>query len=77
MEVNKSGEAAGAGVEFSQVAQNNGMGKDQFLQLLTAQLAHQDPMNPLEDKEFIAQLSKMYSSCENVGTVSVSMKRCK
>jgi len=34
------------------------MGKDQFLTLLVAQLQHQDPLNPAEDSQFVAQLAQ-------------------
>jgi flagellar basal-body rod modification protein FlgD len=33
------------------------MGKDQFLKLFVAQLQHQDPMNPMEDAEFMGQMA--------------------
>lgn len=40
---------------------SNDLDKDAFLKLLTTQLANQDPLNPIEDKEFIAQLAQFNS----------------
>ncbi|MDI3341744.1 MAG: flagellar hook capping FlgD N-terminal domain-containing protein [Sphaerobacter sp.] len=35
------------------------LGKQEFLQLLIAQLRNQDPLRPMEDTEFIAQLAQL------------------
>ncbi len=38
-----------------------GIGSDQFLQLLVAQLQNQDPLDPVSDKDFINQLATLNS----------------
>ncbi|OBZ16883.1 MULTISPECIES: flagellar hook capping FlgD N-terminal domain-containing protein [Bacillales] len=37
------------------------LGKDQFLSILVTQLRNQDPMQPLQDKDFIAQMAQFTS----------------
>ncbi|MFC5401940.1 flagellar hook capping FlgD N-terminal domain-containing protein [Cohnella soli] len=45
------------------------LGKDQFLQILVTQLRNQDPMQPMQDKEFIAQMAQ-FSSLEQTMNMS-------
>ncbi len=44
---------------------SSNLGKDDFLQLLTTQLKNQDPMNPMEDMDFIGQMAE-FSSLEQM-----------
>lgn len=45
------------------------MGKDAFLQLLVAQLRHQDPLSPADGKEMAAQMAQ-FSSVEQLVTIN-------
>ncbi len=51
---------------------SNELGKDAFLQLLTAQLANQDPTQPVDNQAFIAQLAQ-FSSLEQLQGVSTRL----
>jgi flagellar basal-body rod modification protein FlgD len=53
---------------------NSNLGQDAFFKLLITQLQNQDPLNPMEDREFISQMAefsslekteKLYSLLEN------------
>lgn len=48
------------------------LGKEQFLQILVTQLRNQDPMQPLQDKEFIAQMAQ-FSSLEQMMNVTTQI----
>jgi len=48
------------------------MGKDQFLQILVTQLRNQDPMQPMQDKDFIAQMAQ-FSSLEQTMNMASSL----
>jgi flagellar basal-body rod modification protein FlgD len=39
-------------------APGNGLGKDAFLQILMAQMRHQDPLNPADGSAMVAQLAQ-------------------
>ncbi len=48
--------------------------KEAFLKLLTAQLKYQDPLNPLDNVEFIGQLT-MFSALEQVMNISDTLEK--
>lgn len=45
------------------------LGRDTFLKLMVAQLRNQDPMNPTDSAEFLAQTAQ-FTSLEKLGTVA-------
>lgn len=50
------------------------LGKNDFLRLLTTQMQAQDPLNPMDNTEFVAQLSQ-FTSLERLENMSTSMER--
>lgn len=50
------------------------LGKDAFLKILITQLTNQDPLDPLKDKDFIAQMAQ-FSTLEQMTNMNNSIEQ--
>lgn len=50
------------------------LGKDDFLKILMTQLQNQDPMNPMQDKDFVAQMAT-FSTLEQITNMGKSIDK--
>jgi flagellar basal-body rod modification protein FlgD len=54
-------------------AGNKVLGKDDFLRLLVTKLSYQDPLNPIDDEDFVAQLAQ-FSSLEQMENMNKNLE---
>ncbi|MCP6681400.1 flagellar hook assembly protein FlgD [Bacillus nakamurai] len=66
--------AASSAAAKSATAANSStnLGKDEFLKILMTQVRNQDPLNPVDDKEFISQMAT-FSSLEQMMNLNKTM----
>jgi flagellar basal-body rod modification protein FlgD len=61
-----TGSSTGSGTSDATIQNPNGvLGKDDFLKLLVTQLQNQDPMNPMDEKDFMGQMAQ-FSTLEQI-----------
>jgi flagellar basal-body rod modification protein FlgD len=54
-------------------ADQNALGKDAFLRLLITQLQNQNPLDPMDNREFIAQMAQ-FSSLEQLQNLNATIQ---
>lgn len=64
--------AAAAAEQTAAPKKNDELGKDAFMTLLVEQLKNQDPLEPMDNSDFVAQLAQ-FSSLESLTNLQTSM----
>ncbi|RJQ82964.1 MAG: flagellar hook assembly protein FlgD [Desulfobacteraceae bacterium] len=72
MSIEGLAQVASRGGETKAASDNKIMGKNDFLNLLVAQLQSQDPLNPMDSTAFTAQLAQ-FSSLEQLQNINASL----
>jgi flagellar basal-body rod modification protein FlgD len=68
-----TGSKSDTGVGLSDATINE-LGRDEFLTLLVTQLRNQDPLNPVKDADFVAQLAQ-FSSLQEIRNLSEATRQ--
>ncbi|PKK91381.1 MAG: flagellar hook capping protein [Candidatus Wallbacteria bacterium HGW-Wallbacteria-1] len=58
---------------FTNSSTNDALGKDDFLMLLVTELMNQNPLEPMDNKEFVSQMAQ-FSSLEQLSNMSSNME---
>jgi flagellar basal-body rod modification protein FlgD len=74
MYVTKTGTSEYTNNQVNKTDERNQLDKHDFLRLLTTQLKFQDPMNPIKDQDFIAQLAQ-FTALEQTQNLAHTMER--
>jgi len=62
-----------AAISSSVISSNSTLGKEQFLELLVAQLRHQDPLSPMESQDLAVQLAQ-FSEVEILNNIEDTLE---
>ncbi|MBM7623518.1 flagellar hook capping FlgD N-terminal domain-containing protein [Sporohalobacter salinus] len=57
----------------AKIKSTNKMGKNEFLELMVTQLKNQDPLDPMDNKEFISQTAQ-FTSLEQMSNMNTNME---
>ena len=71
--IDPSGSTGQVPVQPSERRPGSELGQDQFLTLLVTQLKNQDPLSPIDNADFIAQLAT-FSSLEKLTSIESLLK---
>jgi flagellar basal-body rod modification protein FlgD len=64
---------SGSAAQANQLKSGKALGQADFLKLMTAQLKQQDPFNPLDNTQMVAQMAQ-FSSVAGIGEMNSSLK---
>lgn len=73
MRVDVLGVSGSGSTQQAGQGQTKVLGKDEFMELLTVQLRHQDPLDPMNNQEMIAQLAQ-FSSLEQLENMNANLE---
>jgi len=67
-------DSSASGAVSAKSSSSQEIGKNEFLKLLITQLQNQDPMNPVDNQEFIAQMAN-FSSLEQLISINEAVSK--